>query len=74
MIDTVVVRRIGPAVFTTIPPRMAERLRVEQGDQLLAVETSAGVLLTRFDADLMNAMDAYRSIARDRRDTLNALV
>lgn len=73
MIKTVTVRQTGTSVSATIPKEMAERLHIEQGDRLFAMETSDGVLLTPYDPTLEQAMRAYRRIAKNRRAALREL-
>lgn len=73
MTNTVTVRKTGSALSVTIPKEMAERMHLERGDRLFAVETSEGVLLTPYDPTVEQAMIAYRRIARKRRAALREL-
>lgn len=73
MMKTVTVRQTGTSVSATIPKDMAERLHIQQGDQIFAVETADGVLLTPYDPTLDQAMRALRRIARNRRAALREL-
>ncbi len=45
MVKEVKVRRVGGSVGTTLPKDMADRLHIEPGDRLLAVETATLVIL-----------------------------
>ena len=49
MVKTVILRKMGGSVGATLPKEMAERLHLEAGDELLAVETADGILLTPYD-------------------------
>ena len=52
MIRSVKLRRMGGSVGATLPKDMAERLHLEAGDKLLAVETANGILLSPYDPDV----------------------
>ena len=44
------------SISATLPKDMAERLHLHAGDNVLAVETDAGILLTPYDPELEEAM------------------
>ncbi len=46
MTKEVTLRQAGGSVSATLPKDMADRLRLEPGDRVLAVETDRGILLT----------------------------
>jgi putative addiction module antidote len=73
MVKTVTVRQTGTSVSATIPREMAERLHIERGDRMFAVETEDGILLTPFDPTLDKAMEAYRWVAKQYRGALRKL-
>lgn len=73
MVKTITVRQTGTSISATIPSEMAERLHIERGDKLFAVELEDGVLLTPYDPTLGAAMDAYRRIAKQYRGALREL-
>src|SRR4026209_646167 len=50
MTKEVTLRQAGGSVSARLPKDMADRLRLEAGDRVLAVETDRGVLLTPPDA------------------------
>ncbi len=52
MVQNVKLRRMGGSVGATLPKDMAERLHLEAGDEVLAIETANGILLTPYDPDL----------------------
>ena len=52
MVRQVTLRQVGGSIGATLPKDMAERLHLEVGDRVLAVETEQGILLTPFDPDL----------------------
>jgi hypothetical protein len=52
---------------------MADRLHMEAGDTVLAVETDRGILLTPYDADTEEAMAVASKVARKYRHALREL-
>ena len=73
MVREVTVRRVGGSVGTTLPKDMAERLRVEPGDRLLAVETVDGILLTPYDPRVEEALALAGQAAKRYRNALREL-
>ena len=73
MVKEVTVRRVGGSVGTTLPKDMADRLHLEPGDRLLAVETDAGILLTPYDATTEKAMAIAARAAKRHRHALRQL-
>ena len=62
MTKEVTLRQAGGSVSATLPKDMADRLRLEAGDRVLAVETDRGILLTPYDPDA--AAQAHARIER----------
>ena len=52
MLRSVRLRRMGGSVGTTLPRDMAARLHLEAGDEVLAIETASGILLSPYDPDV----------------------
>lgn len=73
MVKTVTVRQTGTSVSATIPREMAERLHIERGDRVFAVETEDGILLTPYDPTIDKAMAAYHWVAKQYRGALREL-
>lgn len=73
MVKTITVRQTGTSISATIPREMAERLHIERGDQLFAVELEDGVLLTPYDPTLDEGMEAYGRVAKQYRGALREL-
>ena len=73
MVKPVTVRRAGGSVSATLPKDMADRLQVAPGDQLLAVETDRGILLTPYDPAITEALAIAAKAAKRYRNALRAL-
>lgn len=70
MTKEVTLRQAGGSVSATLPKDMADRLRLEAGDRVLAIETERGILLTPYDEE---AQEALRVAARAAKKYRNAL-
>ncbi len=64
---------IGNSVGVVLPREILERLRVEKGDSLYALETPDGVHLTAYDAEFAEEMAIAEKVMRDNRDLLRKL-
>ena len=73
MVKQVALRRVGGAVVVSIPKAMLIRLQLKEGDEVYAVETEGGILLTPHDPDFEDAMKAFARVNRMYRDALKAL-
>lgn len=56
MVRTVKLRRMGRSVGATLPKDMAERFHLAAGDEVLAVETANGILLSPYDPDVKEGL------------------
>ena len=72
MARRVKLRRLGGSIGVTLPRDMAQRLHLEAGDEVLAVETANGILLSPCDPDVddglaiaAEARKRYRKALRD---------
>lgn len=73
MVREVRLRQVGGSIGATLPKDMAERLRLEVGDRVLAVETEQGILLTPFDPDIEAGLAIAAKTARKYRNALREL-
>ncbi len=64
---------IGNSVGVTLPKELLERLRVQKGDLLFAVETPNGVELTPYDPEFAAQMEVAEDVMRRRRNMLRKL-
>jgi putative addiction module antidote len=66
-------RQAGGSVSATLPKDMADRLRLEAGDRVLAVETDSGILLTPYEPDAARALEIAGKAAKKYRNALREL-
>jgi putative addiction module antidote len=66
-------RQAGGSVSATLPKDMADRLRLEAGDRILAVETDRGILLTPYDPETERALKIAAKAAKRYRHALREL-
>ena len=64
---------IGNSAGVILPKELLARLRLEKGDELLALEMPDGIRLTTFDAQLAAEMEVAEQVMRKRRALLNKL-
>jgi putative addiction module antidote len=73
MLKQVRLRRSGGSVSATLPKEMADRLNVGPGDEIFAIETSDGILLTPYEEATLRAVQAGRKVAKRYRNALREL-
>lgn len=73
MVKEVTLRRSGGSIGATLPKEMADRLHLEAGDRVLAVETDKGILLTPYDPQVEHALGIARRLAKKYRNALREL-
>lgn len=73
MTREVTLRQAGGSVSATLPKDMADRLHLEAGDRVLAVETDRGILLTPYDPDAEQALKIARRTGKKFRNALREL-
>jgi putative addiction module antidote len=73
MVKEVTLRQAGGSVSATLPKDMADRIRVEAGDKVLAIETDRGILLTPYDPDIQEALAIAAKAAKKYRNALKEL-
>ena len=66
-------RAVGTSTGVVIPKEMLARLKLRQGDELYAVETADGYLLTPYDPEFDRQLKLAEDIMREDRDVLKAL-
>jgi putative addiction module antidote len=73
MVKRIITRRAGGSISATLPKDMMDRLNIGPGDELFAIETERGILLTPFDPDFERAMQVYERGAKKYRNALREL-
>jgi len=73
MVRKITLRQVGGSIGATLPKDMADRLHVRPGDEVFAIETEQGILLTPYDPAFENAMAAYERTAAKYRNALREL-
>jgi antitoxin MazE len=73
MVREVKLRQAGGSVSATLPKDMADRLHLEPGDRVLAMETEEGILLTPYDPETERALRAAAKAAKKYRNALRQL-
>lgn len=64
---------IGNSTGVVLPREILERLHVERGDELSVVETADGIMLTPYDPELADQMEAAERVMREDRELLRKL-
>jgi putative addiction module antidote len=64
---------VGTSTGALIPKEMLARMKVKKGDQLFAVETPSGYLLTPYDPKIEEQLELGREFMADYRETFRAL-
>ena len=64
---------VGNSTGVVIPKEMLERLKVDEGDELVAIETPVGYLLTTHDPDVEEELKLGREFMSKYRETFKAL-
>ena len=73
MTREVKLRQAGGSVSATLPKDMADRLHLEAGDRVLAIETDRGILLTPYDPAIEEALKVAARAAKKYRNALREL-
>jgi putative addiction module antidote len=73
MTKELTLRQAGGSVSATLPKDMADRLRLEPGDRVLAVETDGGILLTPYAPQTARMLQIAARGAKKYRHALREL-
>jgi len=73
MVKPVKLRKMGGSIGATIPKEMAERFHLSEGDEVFAVETDQGILISPFDPDVRDALALAARAAKRYRNALREL-
>jgi putative addiction module antidote len=64
---------VGTSTGVVIPKEMLERLNVHDGDELFAVETSEGYLVTAYDPEVERQLKVAQKFMSEHEATLRVL-
>ena len=73
MTREVILCQVEGSIGAILPKDMADRLRLEVGDRVLAAETDRGILLTPYDPEVERALAIAARAARKYRNALREL-
>ncbi len=73
MVHQITLRKAGGSITATLPKSATDRLNVKAGDKLFMVETDRGLLLTPYDPEFDDAIEAFQEVRRQFRNTLKKL-
>ncbi|MDX2122454.1 MAG: AbrB/MazE/SpoVT family DNA-binding domain-containing protein [Gemmatimonadota bacterium] len=73
MMREIKLRQVGGSIGATLPKEMADRLHLDVGDRVLAVETDQGILLTPFDPTVEAGLASATEVAKKYRNALREL-
>jgi hypothetical protein len=73
MIWEITLQQDEDSVTADLSKEMLEHLQLGPGDRVFAIETENGVLLTPYDPDFHDAMQAFGEVRRQYRNTLKKL-
>lgn len=64
---------IGSSTGAIFPKELLSRMKLEKGDQVYAIETPEGILLSPYDPTIKQQLEAGRDFMREYRDTFKVL-
>ena len=73
MTNTLKITTIGNSVGIVLPKEILEKLRVQKGDTLFALETTNGIELTAYNPEFAKQMEMAEKVMREDRDVLRKL-
>jgi putative addiction module antidote len=66
-------RSVGTSTGVVLPKEFLHRLKVRKDDELFAIETPEGYLLTPYDPEIEEQLKLGRELMKEHRETLRAL-
>lgn len=73
MANAVKVTAIGNSAGIILPKEVLSKLNVTKGDSLYLVDTPEGIILSPYDQDFAEEMEAARRVMKKNRDVLRRL-
>jgi putative addiction module antidote len=72
-ITTLKLTPVGTSTDVILPKQLLAFMRVEKGDQLYAIETPNGILLTPYDPEIQEQLEIGERLMDEHRDVFKAL-
>lgn len=69
----ITLRKLGGSIGASLPKEMIDRLHLDAGDEMYAIEKDGGVFLVPHDPAFEEAVGAYAAGARKYRNALREL-
>lgn len=64
---------VGNSARVILPKELPSRMRLEEGDELYALETPGSIVLTTYDPQLAAQMEVAERVMREDRHVLHKL-
>ncbi|HMS56035.1 MAG TPA: hypothetical protein PKA27_11605 [Fimbriimonadaceae bacterium] len=64
---------VGNSIGITLPKEATARLGVTKGDRIFLVETEGGFVMTAYDPEISEQLEAASSVMKRYRETLREL-
>lgn len=64
---------VGSSTGAVFPKELLAQLKLKKGDQLYAIETPEGFLITPYDPTIEKQLEVGRDFMREYRDTFKVL-
>jgi putative addiction module antidote len=66
-------RQVGKSTGAILPKELLAKLNVKQGDELYAIETAGGILLTPSNPKVAQQIETMEGVMHDFREVFEAL-
>jgi putative addiction module antidote len=73
MMQALKLTQIGNSVGVILPKEVLARLKLEKGDTVFITETPEGLVVTPFNPEVAEQVEAGRAFMREYRDTFHEL-
>lgn len=67
------IRKIGNSLGASMPKELIEKLMVKEGDTLYVTETAEGILLSPYDPEFAEVLQASKDISHRYKNALKKL-
>lgn len=67
------IKQVGNSAGVVLPKEALSHLNVDKGDDIYLVETDGGYMITQYDPEFEEQMEAMEAIGRQYKNTLREL-